>query len=166
MRRCPGHLHRRHPDPAWAPKSPAFGGLIGVSIAGFAAWTTGSGAGLFLPDLAWYLVAATVLAGSVAVRRPLVGVVWELVVRPADPRTARGRAFSLATAILAAMFAARFVVTRLLQANQTDPWLVALKVVSGFPLTVAGLGVIAWAWHRARTSARPEPARSYCPGHP
>jgi uncharacterized protein DUF3159 len=148
------------------PHGPAFGGLVGVSIAGFAAWATGSGSGLFLPDLAWYLAAAVVLAGSVVVRRPLVGVGWSLVVRPARPRAARSRAFSLATGLLAAMFAARFVVTRLLQAHPTDPWLVALKVASGFPLTVAGLGVIAWAWHRARPTVRRGPVRSYCPGHP
>jgi hypothetical protein len=51
-------------------------------------------------------------------------------------------------------------------ATLTDPWLIALKVASGFSLTVAGLGVIAWAWHRARPTVRRGPVRSYCPGHP
>ncbi|MBB4685268.1 DUF3159 domain-containing protein [Amycolatopsis jiangsuensis] len=138
-------IHRGHA------KGPAFGGLVGVLVAGTIAWSTGSGSGLFLPDLAWYAIAAVGLTGSILIRRPLVGVLWVLANRPEPVRraAARGRDFLLATAALDVVAVVRFFVTRLLAAHQTDPVLVALKVVSGFPLTLAAFGVAAWAWRRA-----------------
>ncbi|MCR6489815.1 DUF3159 domain-containing protein [Amycolatopsis sp. OK19-0408] len=132
-------------------KGPAFGGLVGVMIAGVAAWSTGSGSGLFLPDLAWYAIAAVGLTGSILVGRPLIGVLWLLVNQPEPARraAARGRDFTLATAASATVAIFRFIVTRLLAAHQTDPLLVTLKVATGFPLTLAAFAIAAWAWRRA-----------------
>ncbi|WP_051166405.1 DUF3159 domain-containing protein [Amycolatopsis orientalis] len=137
------------------PKGPAFGGLAGVAIAGFVAWQTGSGGGLFLPDLVWYLLAALVLAGSLVVRRPLVGIGWAAVARGGTGR-ADHRRFALATALLAAGFLVRAGVTGLLGLAPHNPWLVAAKVATGLPGTLAGLAVVAWA--RPRPGARPDPA--------
>ncbi|WP_406634598.1 DUF3159 domain-containing protein [Amycolatopsis sp. WGS_07] len=131
------------------PKGPSFGGLVGVGIAGFIAWQTGSSGGLFLPDLVWYLLAALVLTGSIVIRRPLVGVVWTAI---GHSRT-EGRRFIPATALLAAGFLLRAAVTGLLSLDPANPWLVAAKVATGLPGTLAGLAVIAWA--RPRPEARP-----------
>lgn len=135
------------------PKGPAFGGLIGVGVAGFIAWQTGSGGGLFLPDLVWYLLAALVLAGSIVARRPLVGIGWAAVGRAGTERAARRR-FTVATAILAAGFLVRAAVTGLLSLDPANAWLVAAKVATGLPGTLAGLAVLAWA--RPRPGARPD----------
>ncbi|MYW89555.1 DUF3159 domain-containing protein [Amycolatopsis rubida] len=135
------------------PKGPAFGGLIGVGIAGFIAWQTGSGGGLFLPDLVWYLLAALVLTGSVVIRRPLVGIGWAAVGRGGTERAARRR-FAVATALLAAGFLVRAAVTGLLSLDPANAWLVAAKVATGLPGTLAGLAVLAWA--RPRPGARPD----------
>lgn len=132
-------------------KGPASGGLVGVVIAGILAWSTGSDSGLFLPDLAWYSIAAAVLTGSILIRRPLVGVLWALVSQPESARraAARGRDFTLATALLAAVAVIRFVVTDLLAADHHDVLLITLKVASGFPLTLTAFAVATWAWRRA-----------------
>lgn len=137
-------------------KGSAFGGLVGVGVAGGLAWSTGSGTGLFLPDLAWYSIAAVALIGSIALRRPLAGAAWAVVTQPPPSRrpAARGRDFTLATAALAAVAVVRLIVTRLLAADQTDLLLVTLKVASGFPLTLAAFGVAAWAWRRASPPRR------------
>ncbi|UKD58854.1 DUF3159 domain-containing protein [Amycolatopsis sp. FU40] len=137
------------------PKGPAFGGLAGVGIAGVIAWQTGSGGGLFLPDLAWYLLAALVLTGSVLVRRPLVGIGWAAVGRGGTGRAARRR-FAVATVLLAAGFLVRAAVTGLLSLDPGNAWLVAAKVATGLPGTLAGLAVLAWA--RPRPGARPDRA--------
>ncbi|MFD2470525.1 DUF3159 domain-containing protein [Amycolatopsis silviterrae] len=139
------------------PKGPAFGGLVGVGIAGFIAWQTGSSSGLFLPDLAWYLLAALVLTGSIIVRRPLVGLAWTVVGRGRTDRAARRR-FVLATAVLAAGFLVRAAVTGLLSLDPANAWLVAAKVATGLPGTLAGLAVIAWARPGARPHRTPGPA--------
>lgn len=55
---------------------------VGVAAAGLSTSTTGPSAGLFVPDLAWSLLATRVLAGSIVIRRPLLGVLRTLFTRP------------------------------------------------------------------------------------
>lgn len=55
---------------------------VGVAAAGLSTSTTDPSAGLFVPDLAWSLLATRVLAGSIVIRRPLLGVLRTLFTRP------------------------------------------------------------------------------------
>src|SRR5260370_908807 len=58
---------------------PAVSGLLGVVVAALIAFYTGSAEGYFLPGIWASLVRAVVFAVSVLVRRPVVGVVWNLL---------------------------------------------------------------------------------------
>ena len=58
------------------PIQPAVSGLLGVVIASLIALYTGSAEGYFLPGIWMSVSLAVVFAASVAVRRPLVGVIW------------------------------------------------------------------------------------------
>lgn len=132
-------------------------GLIGIGVAATIAWMTGSDAGIFLPDIWWSLAACATLLGSVAVGFPLVGVVWSLARR--EQMWWRGdgpsrRALTVATLACAAVFGARFAVQRRLYGTEEIGWLAAAKIAMGLPLTLAALGVLAWAVGRVEKRRR------------
>src|SRR4029450_6153161 len=61
------------------PLQPAISGFFGVAIAAFIAYRTGSAKGFFLFGIWASLVYGTVFLVSMAVRRPLVGVIWSFL---------------------------------------------------------------------------------------
>lgn len=126
-------IHRDSPQPA-------FSGFFGVAICALVAYIVGESKGYFLLGIWMSLLWAVVVAASVVVRRPLVGYVWSWA-------SGRGRgwrevpravyAFDIASLCWVLVFAARFVVQRLLyDANQTG-WLAVARIAMGWPLTVA-----------------------------
>ncbi|GAB7038874.1 MULTISPECIES: DUF3159 domain-containing protein [Catenuloplanes] len=131
---------------------PAAGGLIGVVISGSLAARSGEARDFFLADIAWYGVAAVLLAISVLIRRPLVGVVWS-VLRGAgpswrhDPASLHG--YDLATAVLAAVFATRFAVLHHLYTRDEVGWLTVSKILMNYPLWALALAVAVWAARRS-----------------
>jgi hypothetical protein len=134
------------------PLRPAFGGFIGVAVAGFLAARSGEARDFFLADIWWYLVAFIVLTVSILLRRPLVGMVWSAMQgvgmwwRHDRPSLRR---YNIATAVLAAVFAARFVVLHTLYAHNEVGWLTVSKIAMNYPLWAVALVVIAWAVRRA-----------------
>jgi hypothetical protein len=66
------------------PIQPAVSGLLGVVVAALIAYYTGSAEDYFLPGIWLSLAMATVFAVSLLARRPLVGVIWNLL-RSAGP---------------------------------------------------------------------------------
>ena len=97
---------------------PAVSGLLGVVVAALIAFYTGSAEGYFLPGIWASLAMAVVFAGSVLVRRPLVGVVWNLLTSAGARQTWRTdkvplHAFDVATLAFVAVFVAEFVIPRL-----------------------------------------------------
>ncbi len=119
---------------------PAFSGFFGVAICALVAYVVGESKGYFLLGIWMSLLWAVVVAASVVIRRPLVGYVWSWA-------SGRGRAwrevpravyaFDIASLCWVLVFAARFVVQRLLyDANQTG-WLAVARIAMGWPLTVA-----------------------------
>ncbi|GAB7051968.1 DUF3159 domain-containing protein [Catenuloplanes indicus] len=127
---------------------PAAGGLAGVVIAGSLAARSGEARDFFLADIAWYGVAAVLLAISIMVRRPLVGVLWS-VLRGAgpswrhDPVSLHG--YDLATAVLAAVFATRFAVLYRFYAQDEVGWLTVSKILLNHPLWALAI----WAARRS-----------------
>jgi hypothetical protein len=92
------------------PARAVLGGAVGLAVAATIAHQTGVAASGLLSDICIDLSLAVVLAGSVAVRRPLFGVLWSLVrrqalLRQAD-RSAR-RGYTLTTGIAAVALALR-----------------------------------------------------------
>jgi hypothetical protein len=134
------------------PLRPAFGGFVGVAVAGFFAARSGEARDFFLADIWWYFAASTVLTVSILLRRPMVGVVWSAVQgvgmwwRHDRPSLRR---YDIATAVLAVVFAARFVVMRTLYEHNEVGWLTVSKIAMNYPLWAVALVVVVWAVRRA-----------------
>jgi hypothetical protein len=135
------------------PLQPALSGLFGVGIAAFLAYRSGEARAFYLPGLIYSGVAALAFLVSVAVRRPLAGVIWHAVNGDGqgwrrDPRLVR--AYTWATLLWALVFAARLAVQGLLYRYEEDTWLGVARLVMGYPLVgVALLGTV-WAVRRAQ----------------
>jgi hypothetical protein len=136
------------------PLQPAVSGLLGVVVAAAIAYYTGSAEGYFLPGI-WFSLAMTVVfATSLVVRRPLVGVIWNLM-RSAGPDPAWRadktvlRAFDAATLTFVAVFAARFVIQDTLYDAGSTGWLAFARIAMGYPLLALALLVVYWAVRRA-----------------
>jgi hypothetical protein len=127
---------------------PAFGGFVGVAVSGFLAARSGEARDFFLADIWWYFVACAVLSVSILLRRPLVGVLWSaaqgvgLWWRHDRPSLRR---YDIATAVVAVVFAARFLVSHRLYENNEVGWLTVSKIAMNYPLWAAALIVVVWA---------------------
>lgn len=137
------------------PIQPAISGLLGVVIAALIAYLTGNAENYFLPGIWISLAMATVFAVSVLVRRPMVGVVWNLM-RSTGPdplwRADKAvlRAFDVATLTFVALFAARFVVQQWLYDGGHTGWLAVARIGMGYPLLGVALLVVYWAVRYAK----------------
>src|SRR5258708_2259559 len=58
----------------------AVNGVFGIAIGAIIAWKTGSAKDFYLPGILLSLVYGLAMLASVAIRRPLVGWVWSLLV--------------------------------------------------------------------------------------
>jgi hypothetical protein len=136
------------------PIQPAVSGLLGVVAAALIAYYTGSADNYFLPGIWVSLGMTAVFTGSLLVRRPLVGVLWNLM-RGAGPdpgwRTDKAvlRAFDVATLTFVAVFASRFLVQDWLYDAGATGWLAFARIAMGYPLLALALLVVYWAVRRA-----------------
>ena len=141
------------------PLQPAVSGLFGVGVAAFIAYRTGEARGFYLPGLIYSAVLTLAFLVSVILRWPLAGVVWHGInghghAWRRDPRLLR--AYTWASLLWTAVFAARLVVQGLLYNADATTWLGIARLAMGYPLMgVAVLGTI-WAVTRARRA--PDPA--------
>jgi hypothetical protein len=123
---------------------PAVSGFIGVGFCAAIAYVMGDSKGYFLLGIWSSLFWAVVFAGSVLLRRPLVGYIWGWV-HGHDTGWRQVRkavlAFDIATLTWVAVFASRFVVQHhLYDANRTGLLGVA-RIAMGWPLAaLAALG--------------------------
>ncbi|WP_235672619.1 DUF3159 domain-containing protein [Mycolicibacterium hodleri] len=134
---------------------PAVSGLLGVVVAASIAFYTGSAAGYFLPGIWASLVMAVLFAVSVLVRRPLVGVVWNLLTSAGARHTWRTdkvalHAFDAATLAFVAVFVARFLIQDWLYDAGSTGWLAFARIAMGYPMLGLALLVTFWAVRRAR----------------
>jgi Protein of unknown function (DUF3159) len=118
------------------PVTNAIGGLLGTGVAVFIALRSGSAEGYFVPRMIYAAVLAAVFAGSVVIRRPLLGYLIGAVYRApsewiAHPRVRR--AFGEITLAWAALFAFRAGVYAVLIAAGKAGWLAVASVTMGWP---------------------------------
>jgi hypothetical protein len=118
------------------PVTNAIGGLLGTGLAVFIALRSGSAEGYFVPRMIYAAVLALVFAGSVALRRPLVGILVGLLFGApsewiSDPRVRR--AFAEVTLAWAGLFAFRALVYAVLISAGKAGWLAAASVAMGWP---------------------------------
>lgn len=136
------------------PLQPAVSGLLGVVVAAAIAYYTGSAEGYFLPGI-WFSLAMTVVfAVSLLVRRPLVGVIWNLMRSAGPDRAWRAdktvlRGFDVATLTFVIVFAARFFVQDTAYDAGSTGWLAFARIAMGYPLLGLALLVVYWAVRRA-----------------
>jgi len=118
------------------PVTNAIGGLFGTGLAVFIALRSGSAEGYFVPRMIYAAVLALVFAGSVAIRRPLIGVLVGAAYRApsewVNDRRVR-RAFGEVTLAWACLFAFRAAVYAVLIAAGKAGWLAVASVTMGWP---------------------------------
>ncbi|MEV7866430.1 DUF3159 domain-containing protein [Streptomyces sp. NPDC088124] len=130
----------------------AVGSLAGVAVtAGVVAWT-GSAKDFFVVGIWMAFAGFLATFCSVVARRPVTGVVWNLLhggehAWRAD-RTVL-RAHDIATLSAATVFGARFVVMQWLYLQDSTGWLAAAKIIMGVPLTALAAVVVIWAFRRS-----------------
>jgi Protein of unknown function (DUF3159) len=118
---------------------PAFYGFAGIAVCALIAYLVGQSKGYFLLGIWMSLLWAVVFALSVLIRRPVVGYAWSWA-------TGRDRgwrevpracyAFDIASLCWTLVFAARFVVQRLLYDADQTGWLGVARIGMGWPLTL------------------------------
>jgi hypothetical protein len=126
------------------PATQAISGLLGVGVAAFIAYRTGSAKGYFLLGIWSYVIYGGALLLSILVRWPLVGVLWEsLNGRGTAWRRDRSlvRKYDLATGVWVLVFALRFLVQNQLYDSDKVGWLATARLLMGYPLFIVAIGV-------------------------
>ena len=116
---------------------PAVSGVIGVAVCVLIAYLLGESKGYFLLGIWTSLIWAAVFAVSILIRRPVVGYIWSwLHGHDRAWRDVRRAvyAFDVATLTWVLVFAARFVVQRVLYDTNHTGWLVVARIAMGWPL--------------------------------
>ena len=116
---------------------PAVSGLIGVAVCVLIAYLMGESKGYFLLGIWTSLIYAALFAVSIVIRRPVVGYIWSwLHGHDRGWRDVRRAvyAFDVATLTWVVVFAARFVVQRVLYDTNHTGWLVVARIGMGWPL--------------------------------
>ncbi|OBK51699.1 DUF3159 domain-containing protein [Mycobacterium sp. 1081908.1] len=143
---------------------PAFSGFIGVAVCALIAYLVGQSKGYFLLGIWMSLLWAVVFAVSVLIRRPLVGYAWSWATGRDRGWRAVSRAvyaFDIASLCWTLVFAARFVVQRLLYDADQTGWLGVARIAMGWPLTVlAALATYAAIKGAQRALPAPDEAES------
>ncbi|MFW5418715.1 DUF3159 domain-containing protein [Nocardiopsis sp. CNT-189] len=129
----------------------AMGGVFGVAAAGAVSAWTGSANDFFLIGIWASLAGAVLTLGSLLVRRPLTGSIWNAMHggghgwRADRPSLL---AHDLATLTVTAVFAGRFAVRQWLYLADSTTGLAIADTVTGFPLTALAAVVVIWAFRR------------------
>ncbi|ATQ27626.1 membrane protein [Rhodococcus ruber Chol-4] len=142
------------------PVQPAVSGFLGVGVCAFIAYRTGDAKGYFLFGIYTSLLYAAGFVLSVLVRRPLVGVIWGMLNGQGSSwrrHRVAVRAYDIATAAWALVFAARYLVQHELYDADRTGWLAVARIGMGWPLTAVALLVTLWAVRRADRVVEPAP---------
>ena len=144
------------------PVSNAVGGLLGTGLAVFIALRSGSAEGYFVPRMIYAAALSLVFAGSVAIRRPLVGILIGALYRAPkewiQDRRVR-RAFAEVTLAWSGLFAFRALVYLVLISAGKAGWLAVASVAMGWPafLLLLFFSYRYVPWRLAQLGAPPRP---------
>ncbi|MEH3143704.1 MAG: DUF3159 domain-containing protein [Mycobacterium kyogaense] len=153
------------------PLTPAFSGLFGVAVGAVIAFWTGDARDYFVVGIWASALLAVAFSASIIIRRPLVGVVWSALTGSGQAwrthRSTRLR-YDIATAALAVVFTARFIVQFWLYGEHSVAWLATARVAMGYPLAALALLVVVWAIRGSRrtTSSTATPHAGTGPDSP
>lgn len=146
---------------------PAVSGFFGVAICTLIAYLMGDSKGYFLLGIWSSLIWAVVFAGSILIRRPVVGYIWSWASgQDLTWRELRAAiyAYDLATLTWVLVFGSRFVVQRLLYDADETGWLGVARIAMGWPLTAVAAVVtyLAVKYVQRVLDERPAPAAADC----
>ncbi|MEV0460159.1 DUF3159 domain-containing protein [Catellatospora methionotrophica] len=139
----------------------ALNGLFGIALGAWMAWDSGKEVDFYLPGIWITMGQIVVLLGSIALRHPMVGWFWAVIANGGrndwrgDDRLVR--AFSLLTALWAAVFAIKVVVQGWLWMAEQGTALGIARIAMGTPL-FALLVVISFGVVRRVRREEPRPA--------
>ena len=147
------------------PVTNAVGGLLGTGLAVFIALRSGSAEGYFVPRMLYAAALALVFAGSVVIRKPIVGILIGALYRAPKEwigeRRVR-RAFAEVTLAWSGLFAFRATVYLVLIAAGKAGWLAFASVAMGWPafllLVFFSYRYVPWRLDQLGAPPRPEPA--------
>jgi hypothetical protein len=137
----------------------AVNGLFGVGIGAFIAWRTGDEKDFYLPGILYGIGYGLALLASVAIRQPLVGWIWSVIVNggKAEWRTEPKliRLFSRLTVLWGVVWLAKVGVQAALYLADQDTALGVARLVLGYPPYLLLLAFTVWAVRR-ETKGAPE----------
>ena len=137
----------------------AAGSLAGVAVAAGIVALTGSAKNYFAVGIWAYLAGFVIALGSVLLRRPVTGVIWNFVHgrehRWRNDRTVL-RAHTIATLAAAAVLGARFGLQQWLYLNDNTSALGVARIAMGTPLSALVVVVIVWAFRRSTKQLLPK----------
>ncbi|AXK44987.1 DUF3159 domain-containing protein [Brachybacterium saurashtrense] len=134
----------------------AMGGLVAAALGAVLAIRSGEGTDFYWPGIVTNAVSLLVLVLSLALRRPLLGVVVALL----DPRvrdwaqdSASRRVYTRATLLFAGLYAAKLAVQLPLLLTGQVAALGAAKIAMGLP-AFAVIAYLVWLMHRSLLARR------------
>jgi hypothetical protein len=138
----------------------AINGIFGIAIGAIIAWKTGSAKNFYLPGILLSFGYGLALLASVAIRRPLVGWVWSLLVARGsnqwrgDPKLVR--TFSWLTVVWAVTYLAKTLVQALVfqhtAADSPATALGVLRIALGYPPYLLLIAITVWAIRRTQSA--------------
>lgn len=136
----------------------AFSGVIGVAVGALVATRTGNAEDFFLPGILINAASALAYLISIAVRRPLLGLIVSTLTGEGsrwyeDPE--RRRAYTRASWIWVALFSFRLAIQLPLYLSGAVGPLAVAKVITGLPLFALGLW-LSYLWLRPTIGSVPE----------
>jgi hypothetical protein len=138
----------------------AVNGLFGVGVGALIAWRTGDEKDFYLPGILYGIGYGLALLLSVAVRQPLVGWIWSVIVAGGksewrtDPKLIR--LFGRLTVLWGVVWLAKVGVQAALYIADQDTALGIARLVLGYPPYLLLLAFTVWAVRRETRNA-PEP---------
>jgi hypothetical protein len=141
----------------------AMNGLFGIAIGAAIAWRTGDERDFYLPGILYGIGYGLVLLGSAAIRQPLVGWIWSVLVAKGrsewrdDPRLVR--TFTQLTVLWGVVWLAKVGVQAGLYLAHQDTALGVARLALGYPPYALLLLITVWTVRRVtrETTAAPEP---------
>jgi hypothetical protein len=130
----------------------AVNGLFGIAIGAIVAWRSGDSKDFYLPGILYGIGYGLVLLASAAIRQPLVGWIWSVIVAGGrsewrdDPRLVR--TFTWLTALWGVVWLAKVGVQAALYVADMDTALGIARLLLGYPPYAALLGITVWTVRR------------------
>jgi hypothetical protein len=140
----------------------AVNGLVGVGIGAAIAWRTGDEKDFYLPGILYGIAYGLALLGSVAIRQPLVGWIWSVIVAGGKSEW-RGdqrliRMFNWLTILWGVVWLAKVGVQAGLYLADMDTALGVARLALGYPPYLLLLAITVWTVRRTMRSADAEVA--------